>query len=142
MERHPNEVDIAVYQGEKILCVGTYKECARELDLSPNTLRKMRTPHHLRQVERMEKLRKTKAVTAERKYDLRLKANRGKEQRYKLFNIYGDPIFEGTEEEAMEFTNLSIMGVRNLADPKRVEKAHQRAREGFETMIVIVIEED
>lgn len=49
MGRKPSEY--AVYRGDEFVCLGTYKECAAHLGISPETVRFYGSPAHLKRSE-------------------------------------------------------------------------------------------
>lgn len=107
-------VEIMVYRGEQLLCVGTYKECAEQTGYTVSGLRDMKKPSHL---ERIEELGQPILITATRKYDRRKKEHRDKEQILTLY--YNNKFeFEGTFEECMEHTGRDKAFLKKITGPR------------------------
>ena len=50
--------EYAVYKGETLLCIGTAKEIAEELNIKPKTVQFLSTPAHLKRIESRGNMRK------------------------------------------------------------------------------------
>lgn len=46
----PNQSEYAVYKGESLLCIGTARECAEELNVRPETIRWYTYPTYQRRL--------------------------------------------------------------------------------------------
>jgi hypothetical protein len=52
----------AVYKGDTLLCMGTKKECARLLNVQPETIKYYTTPAYKKRVEKRKNSRNSRTV--------------------------------------------------------------------------------